>query len=194
MTAGGGSAALPVLPTERSGEDLLEEDELPDGFIPLRDGIGVSSFMQYRACLRKIHKWQVARRCNSRSWEEIWTEHMETLESFVKKRKSAQKRANYEEKMESSFAPYQALDKYIPIEERVWQMGLNNVRSCASSLRNRYVLLHTTSGILRFESLEKAELSDFCGLSIQTPKDPHALQLMITQLATGKSTYVCTVY
>ena len=90
--------------------------------------------------------------------------------------------------MVQCFAPYKycAVDKYNVIEAQVWEMGRNNIRSCAASLRSRYVLLHTTSGILRFESLEKAELLDNLMLTLKKPQDPHLIQLMITQLPTGK--------
>jgi len=138
MREGGG--ALPIsLPSYTSRDDAGESEDLPDGFIPMKDGVGDSTFQQYRACLHKIHKWQVARCVNARAWEHIWTEPLDILHKFVKKRKSTQSRANFEEKMEASFAPYQALDKYNSIEEQVWAMGLNNVRSCASSLRNRHL-------------------------------------------------------
>ena len=46
--------------------------------------------------------------------------------------------------------------------------------------------MHTTSGILRYESLYKGELSDFLCFNVQKPEDPHEVFLMITQLAFGK--------
>ena len=88
--------------------------------------------------------------------------------------------------MEASFAPYVAVDKYEEIELTLWTSGMHNIRSAACSLRNRYVLLHTTSGVLRFESLGKADLSDYMGLTLKKAEDTHPLYMMITQLPTGK--------
>ena len=72
------------------------------------------------------------------------------------------------------------------IEQRLWNKGAHNKRSAVTQLRNRYVLTHTTSGILRFESLRKAELSDFLALNIKRKKDVHSCTVMVTQLPTGK--------
>ena len=63
---------------------------------------------------------------------------------------------------------------------------MRSLRSAVTELRNRYVLLHTTSGILRFESLEKACLSDFLGIIIEKKDDVHPLFVMITHVFTGK--------
>ena len=48
-------------------------------------------------------------------------------------------------------------------------------------------MLFTTSGILRCESLYKAELSNFIGLRMKKTTDVHSLYLLIMQIATGKT-------
>jgi hypothetical protein len=79
------------------------------------------------------------------------------------------------------------VEQYCKIEEALWQHGSQNKRSVASGLRHRYCLLHLTSGILRCESLYRAELSDFLGLLVpKKPIDPHNMWLMITQIPQGK--------
>ena len=85
-----------------------------------------------------------------------------------------------------AFAPFTVIQKYNNIEEKLWANGLKNTRSAVTQLRNRYVLTHTTSGILRFESLAKAELSDFLSIEIKREEDTHPLTIMVTQLPTGK--------
>jgi hypothetical protein len=47
-------------------------------------------------------------------------------------------------------------------------------------------MLHTTSGILRCESIYRGELDNFLDLTLKKKEDPHPLTLMITQLPTGK--------
>ena len=91
------------------------------------------------------------------------------------------------------FSPFTVIKKYNNIEEKLWANGLKNNRSAVTQLRNRYVLTHTTSGILRFESLQKAELSDFLSIKIKKEQDSHPLMIMVTQLPTGKLTKICLV-
>jgi hypothetical protein len=98
------------------------------------------------------------------------------------------------EKLEAEFAPYAAVDKYDKLEHELWDRGRVSHRSAGSWLRNRYCMLHTTSGILRCESMYRAELSDFLELTLKKKEDPHPLTLMITQLPTGKSQFILTRY
>jgi hypothetical protein len=147
---------------------------------------GRQCFDQYKAVLRKIYKRQVAVGVCSIPWEHMWTLRCEELNSLVKERKAQAKKDNYEEKLQAEFAPYTAVDRYDEIEEVLWTRGQYTTRSAGAWLRHRYICLHTTSGILRSESVHRAELSDFLPLQIQKPDDPHALFLMITQLAFGK--------
>ena len=65
-------------------------------------------------------------------------------------------------------------------------MGAANYRSAYAYLRHRFCLLFSTSGILRCESLYKAELSDFLGLSYKQETDVHKFYMMIMQISTGK--------
>jgi hypothetical protein len=87
------------------------------------------------------------------------------------------------------------VEQYCMIEEALWQHGSQNKRSAASGLRHRYCLLHLTSGILRCESLYRAELSDFLGLLVpKKPTDPHDMWLMITQIPQGKTNHGRIIY
>ena len=162
-----------------------------------KKGLQVESLWQYRAVLRHVHRLQVARGANNYAWEHIWTDPCDQLLKLVQSRKRVAQATNYDEKMEAAFAPFVAVDKYQDIESVLWDQGSGHVRSAAAGLRNRYVLLHTTSAILRHESLEKAELSDFLDVRVQLPTDPHPIDVMVTQLPIGKfatyrvSTLIC---
>jgi hypothetical protein len=149
--------------------------------------VQLSTIDQYKAVFRHLHKRQCAQRVTSSVWEQIWTLPLVELHNLVKNRRSSVKRSNYEEKLEAEFAPYSAVDKYDKIEHELWMRGKSNHRSAGTWLRHRYILLHSTSGILRCESIYRAELSDFLGLTLKKKEDPHPLFLMITQLAQGKS-------
>ena len=60
-------------------------------------------------------------------------------------------------------------------------------RSCLAWLRNRYCFLQTYSGILRCESVQKAELSDLLSIDMQKSSDIHNIELLVMQIATGKT-------
>jgi hypothetical protein len=147
---------------------------------------GRQCFDQYKAILRKTYKRQVTQGVCNIPWEHMWTLRCEELSSLVKERKAVAKKDNYEEKMQAEFAPYAAVERYDEIEEELWTRGQYTTRSAGAWLRHRYICLHTTSGILRSESIHRAELSDFLPLKLQKPDDPHPLLIMITQLAFGK--------
>ena len=81
-------------------------------------------------------------------WEHIWTLRCEELGKIMKLRAPMTKKLNYEEKIVSEFSPYQAVEKLGEIEDMLWHNGDGNMRSAAAYLRHRYVLNHTTCGIL----------------------------------------------
>ena len=167
----------------------LNDEEIPDPEFP----IGYSAIAQYRAGLQKLHGWQVANHITSLGWEFVWwTNQTKDLVKLSESREVRRKRNNYEEKMDKVFAPYQAVDRFDVIENEFWSRSSRNARSAGCWLRNRYVFLHTTAGILRCESLYRAELSDFLGVGTKKDTDVHNIYIMITQIPEGK--FVCLFY
>jgi hypothetical protein len=156
--------------------------EPPEPKIPVQN----STMDQYKAVFRKVHKQQSAQRVTSSHWEQIWTLPLENLHKLVKQRRQSVRKCNYAEKLEAEFAPYAAVDKLDELEHELWKRGRVSHRSAGTWLRHRYIMLHTTSGILRAESIYRAELSDFLALTLKKKEDPHTLTLMITQLPSGK--------
>lgn len=112
--------------------------------------------------------------------------------NIVRNRAAEQKLRNFEEKVTHALSPFTIVHRYPEIENQLFHKGMGNMRTAVTQLRNRYVLTHTTSGILRFESLEKARLSDFMCLIIEKEEDVHPLLVMVTQVFTGKSS--CHIY
>jgi hypothetical protein len=148
--------------------------------------VGKQTIDQYKAVLRWVYKNQTAQRVLGLVWDQIWTLPCEQIHKVVKERRGAIKRLNYDEKLEAEFAPYTAVAQFDQIEEALWKKGDANIRSACAWLRHRFCLLYTTSGILRCESLYRAELSDFLGLVMKKPEDVHPLYLMISQIPKGK--------
>lgn len=163
---------------------------MPD---PEGGGIGYSSIMQYRAGLKKVYEGQVQGKTNSDAWDLIWTLTAKQLVKIVEGRKARIGREKHDEKVTKEFAGYHAVDRFDDIEEEFWNRGLEkNMRKAFPYIRHRMVLLYTTSGILRCESLTKAELSDFQGLTVKKETDIDPLYLMILQIPEGE--FSCRKY
>jgi hypothetical protein len=148
--------------------------------------IGESQFVHYMLAIKEIWEDLTFQGFCNLSWEQLWNLPLKNLLKYVKGRKESVRRANYSEKLDHEFAPYQAIEDFPRIEEALWEKGAANYRSAYAYLRHRFCLLFSTSGILRCESLYKAELSDFLGLSYKQETDVHKFYMMIMQISTGK--------
>mgnify|MGYP002784412878 CR=1 FL=1 len=150
------------------------------------EGLGKSSLHQYRAYLRKIHASHVAENLTSLPFELVFTERCKKLIKTGEMRKTKQDRENYKEKVDKVFGPYHAVEKMDDVEDKMWSRS-KKIKGSGSWLRNRFIFLYTTAGILRSESLFRAELSDFLFIKVKKPEDIHSLLLMITQIPEGMS-------
>ena len=152
---------------------------------------GAASFNGYKAILKKIFKVQVSRNVQRLPWEHIWQVQLDELHRHVKERKHIVKRQNYDEKINNEFQPYAIVERYGEIEETLWKESTSsNRRSRVKDFRHRYCVLHLTSGLLRTESLHRAELSDFQGFFIpKLDHDVHAPYVMVNQIVKGKTTH-----
>jgi hypothetical protein len=148
--------------------------------------MGNSQFVHYMMGVKEYWEDLCAQDFCRLGWDLLWNLPLKNLHKYVKGRKETVRRANYMEKLDHEFAPYQAIADFPKIEEAFWEKGALNYRSAYAYLRHRFCLLFSTSGILRCESLYKAELSDFLGLSYKQETDVHAFFMMIMQISTGK--------
>jgi hypothetical protein len=155
-------------------------------------GIGKSSLHQYRAYLRKIHASHVAENLSSLPFELVFTERCKQLIRIGEMRKTKQDRENYKEKVDKVFGPYHAVEKMDEVEEKMWSKSMK-IQGTGNWFRNRFVFLYTTAGILRSESLFRAELSDFLSIRVKKAEDIHPLLLMITQIPEGTSSKHCLI-
>jgi hypothetical protein len=166
----------------RSWKENSERIPIPD---PEGGGVGYSAMIQYRAGLKKLYEYQVQLDQNKLGWERIWTLQSKNLVKIVEARRMRIKRDKYEEKVTKEFAGYHAVDRFDEIEGEFWRLSFANIRSAFPYIRYRMLFLYTTSGILRFESLTKAELSDFQGLIVKKETDIDPLYVMISQIPEG---------
>ncbi|CAB9499581.1 unknown protein [Seminavis robusta] len=160
--------------------------------------IGPTTFTAYQSVMKKIYNVQVAMTGNSGlpaqlrvQWDFIWIdEDMKILRDHVKGRKPKRDKANYKEKVTGEFSPYTIVEHYEKMEDYMWcrSQFARGYRSVNKSLRHRFCLLYLTSGVLRSESLHRAELSDFLGINLpKAPNDVQAPYLMVNQIPIGKT-------
>jgi len=158
--------------------------------------IGMDQVNLYKSSMKRLHRLQVVDQTNSRPWETVWQLSLDELMKHVKERAPMIRKSTYQEKVSSEFAPYTIVEHYNEIEDLMWNdSDTIGRRSVCTNLRHRYSLLHLTSGILRCESLHRAEISDF--MMLRPPKkdtDIHPMLLMINQIAQGKTNHGRLMY
>ena len=162
-----------------------------------KNPIELPTFNAYKSMFRHIYNVQIQQDCQAAAWDRIWTINVRGLEKIVKERKPMNKKMNYREKVDFEFAPYSIVQHYPNMEKHFWDDSANThgKRNVGAYLRHRYCLLHLTSGILRAESLHRAELSDF--LHVYAPKkdtDIHPMMIMVNQIAQGKTNHGRLLY
>ena len=163
---------------ERWFERMDEPPEEPD------NPVGEATIALYKTVIRSIYSEQVARRIQCRTWDQVWTLPLLNLHNLVKVRRVASDKRNFKEKFGSDFAPYEIAEEFPTIEASTWSKCKCN-RSTAAWIRHRFCLLFSTNGILRCESLFRADLSDFVGLWTKLVTDVHPIYILILQIAQG---------
>jgi hypothetical protein len=127
---------------------------------------------------RKLFRIQKMRGVLLAQWDDLWMFQFDDLRKHMLLRAPKYKEETYQEKILNDFAPYLYVDKYDAMEDELWRDSTKNRghRNVALGLRHHYVLRHLISGILRCESLCKAELGDFCGVVVPSnDKDAHCM-------------------
>jgi hypothetical protein len=79
--------------------------------------------VQYKAAIREIYKYQVAKKVCSSNWDQIWLMCLETLQTLVKTRRAANNKKNHVEKLDHIFSPYTVVEEYPKIEAEMWERG-----------------------------------------------------------------------
>lgn len=157
---------------------------MPD---PGDGGIGVSAMIQYRAALKGLYEQQRQQDHTLGSWGSVCSYHAKRLFRLVSHRKARMNRENFREKTQHEFSGYHAMDQYENIENEFWKGTFHSsMKSAFPYMRYRMLFLFTTAGVLRNESLMKAELSDFQGLTVRKETDIDPIYVMITVLKEGR--------
>lgn len=83
---------------------------------------------------------------------------------LVSNRKKIEAKKNYKEKWSHELSPFGLVDEVTNIAEHLFKKNCNSGAFCQSSIRDMFTFLFSHNGILRGESLFRAELSDICSL------------------------------
>jgi hypothetical protein len=159
--------------------------------------IGAKAIESYRAVMKQIHVEQESRHVCGLTWEQIWKKPCLHLYRHVQERAPMIKKMTYQEKVDGEFAPYAIVERYEDIKQLLWEDcdNASGRRSLCTQLRHLCCVKYLTAGILRLESLHRAELSDFLGLNIpKTDSDIHQPWLMVHQIPIGKTSHGQKLY
>jgi hypothetical protein len=148
---------------------------------------------QYLCSLLKLWRDQKDMGSNNVLKEDLRSDRVERLLEVVKHRKKNIDKENFEEKLESDFIPFLQVERIPLIEQELFNRHCNAPLFSLGSLRDRFCFLLSTFGILRGESLFKADLSDLCDF-IKANDGLHICHVLVLRIAMGKTNGLKTLY
>ena len=151
-------------------------------------GLNYQMMVTYRCALQNLLKDQIDNGVTTETSELIFGKRFQTVMKMVKERKNRQNKKNYKEKIDSNSSPMQSAEHTASLEEWFFNNAIGSGwTTIYASLRNRFTFLYTVKGILRGESMYKAELSDSFGIYVNSRREIHPFYLDVMQIATGKT-------
>jgi Centromere DNA-binding protein complex CBF3 subunit, domain 2 len=176
------------------GDNLNENEALPDEAVAPPNCLGDSQVRAYSGAVRDVWADQHRRGINPLFWDgDINNIGLKSLMRLIRSREARVKHHNAHEKIDQEVIPFLLATKIEEIGLAFWNKALLvgqrvDSRTVLSALRDRFTYLMTTRAILRGESVLRADLSDLFSVSFrQTEGDPHDLQVLILQMAFGKT-------
>jgi Centromere DNA-binding protein complex CBF3 subunit, domain 2 len=157
-----------------------------------RKYVGFDTVNIYHCAVIKLWEIQSQQGANNLNKEQLRSNRIKLLLRTVKFRKKRLARENYEEKIESSFMPFTLVQEVGPMERLLFRIN-DDSEQAIGSLRDRFMLLMTTFGILRGESLIKCELSDLCDVVLDN-QGVHDIHILVIRIMTGKTNGLKTLF
>ena len=149
--------------------------------------LGHSQVNVYRGAVYNIFLEQKAAGCNNYSWEDINNAALKQLMKKIRNRAPMIAKRNAEEKIDAAMAPFLYIQWLPRLEKYFFSKGISNFRSAVfASLRNGFTFKFTLCGVIRGESLEKADLSNLCDYFWKGKSDPYHIHLLIMSMLQGK--------
>ncbi len=104
----------------------------------------------------------------------------------VKVQKTTIAKENFEERLTGEFSPYTRVNEIPRLEQGLFEKNKNSSLCSLSTLRDQYALLQAISGILRGQSMIKADLPDLCDLMHQHSSQTYPIHILVMRIAQGK--------
>ena len=150
-------------------------------------GIGYSSMNIHLSALKKRFKSDVDNELNDNDEDIVFGVQVKGLVKIVTERTPRQRKELHVEKIDKDSYPMQAIHHVFYLEDFYYQMGESDMtkarppsnKAVHSSLRHRFIFLFTVNGLLRGESVFKAELSDLFNLSVKRKDDIQNISILI---------------
>ena len=119
---------------------------------------------------------------NTHAEEIVFGTKLSKVMLHVKQRKPRMDKKKFKENVNNESAPMEAVQHISAIEESFFHNGISKTggnRVIHAALRDRFTFLATMCGLLRGETLFKAELSDVFRIIVKKDEDPHPLFVMM---------------
>ena len=153
----------------------------------LIDTVGAQCVNQYLCSIKRLVQEQQEKGLIQLRKEDIMTTKMKDLIDDVNNRGERNLKKHFKERMTSDFEPFRVLTDIPKLETYMWNENREKRIYGASSLRDRFQLLFSLSGVLRSDSIYKADLSDFLDFKFKQKNEPHPYHIGILRVGEGKT-------
>ena len=103
--------------------EFKTEDGKTVGYTKPKKPVGYQCFNSYKATIKQLYHDQQAQHNLTGAWETVWQPRFKVLRKHVQMRKQRVRKANYAEKIDATFNPYAAVEKYSNIKDELWKLG-----------------------------------------------------------------------
>ena len=153
----------------------------------LIDTVGPQCVNQYLCAIRRLVQEQQEKGLSTMRKEDIMTTAMKILIDDINGRGERNLKKHFKERMTSDFEPYRTLTDIPKLEEFIWNENKGKKIYGTSGLRDRFQLLFSLSGVLRSDSIYKADLADLLDFKFQQKNEPDPYHICILRVGEGKT-------
>ena len=119
--------------------------------------------------------------------QDIMTTKLKDLIDDVNGRGEQNLKKHFKERMTSDFEPFRVLTDIPKLETYMWNDNREKRIYGASALRDHFQLLFSLSGVLRSDSIYKADLSDLLDFKFKQKNEPDPYHICILRVGEGKT-------
>ena len=160
----------------------IDEEKIDVGNV-----VGYDCVNQYLCSVRHISEEQHEQGKHKLVPSDIMSIRVKELMMVVKCRKDQVAKQQFKERSDGAFQPFSLVREFARIELFMWNFHNATSSYGASSLRDRFQYLFTYNGVLRMESLYKADLSDLCDFIYHQKREQDPYHILIMRISDGKT-------